>query len=130
MTEGFNKQSRILKSRDFQSISRHAKKKIGQYLIVEIGKNCNEPTKSGQFLGRLGITISRKFGKSHDRNRFKRLVRESFRTLRGKILIPFDIIVRPKFNQSELNLLKASLKGVFPKMADIREDLYEIITRS
>ena len=42
---------------------------------------------------RLGITVSKKVGKSVQRNRVKRLIRESFRQLRPWIKTEYDIVV-------------------------------------
>ena len=42
---------------------------------------------------RLGITVSKKVGKSVKRNRVKRLIRESFRQLRPRIKTEYDIVV-------------------------------------
>ena len=44
-------------------------------------------------LPRLGITVSKKVGKSVQRNRVKRLIRESFRQLRPHVKTGYDIVV-------------------------------------
>ena len=63
---------------------------------------------------RLGITVSKKAGGSVQRNRIKRLVRESFRFIKCKLKKGYDIIVigrKPAFQlkcqqaQSELMCL-------------------------
>jgi ribonuclease P protein component len=42
---------------------------------------------------RLGITVSRKVGKAHVRNRVKRLVREAFRRHRGEMPRGLDLVL-------------------------------------
>lgn len=45
---------------------------------------------------KLGITVTKKYGKAHDRNRFKRLVREAFRALLSNEFLSCEFVVRPK----------------------------------
>ncbi|PCI78600.1 ribonuclease P protein component [Candidatus Aerophobetes bacterium] len=44
---------------------------------------------------KLGITVKKKWGKAHDRNRFKRIVREAYRHVRPHIDTNIHIVVQP-----------------------------------
>ena len=44
---------------------------------------------------RLGITVTKRFGKAVQRNCFKRVVREAFRLSRGSLPEGVDMIIRP-----------------------------------
>ncbi len=84
----FPKFARLRFRSQYQRISRNHKRYVGQWILVDIqGNTLNTP--------RLGITVSRKFGDSHERNRFKRIVREAFRLCRAQ-LPKIDLVVRPR----------------------------------
>jgi len=93
----FPKTSRLRKRAQFLSLSGRSRQFFGTIVTIQWKKN-NEGTP------RLGITIPRKFGKAVKRNRFKRLVRESFRvTLRTRKL-GIDCNAYPKKNFDILTL--------------------------
>jgi len=103
----FQKQVRLRKRRDFLRVSREGRKVVGQFICVNFRKGVET---------RLGITASGKFGSSPERSRFKRLVREAFRTARD--LLPQGV---------EINVLpRQRAKGA--SMAEIQAELIKLVS--
>jgi ribonuclease P protein component len=75
----FPKEARLLKRAEFLRVYEQGTRIEGRYLTVFL-----LPNRSGRH--RVGITATRKaIGKAHDRNRAKRLLRESFRLSRTEL---------------------------------------------
>jgi ribonuclease P protein component len=67
---------------------------------------------------RLGLSVSRKYGPAHKRNRLRRLYREAFRLTRHEMPVGLDLILIPR-TQAEPALadLKQSLARLVPQLA-------------
>lgn len=85
----FGKFLRIRTRRHYQRMAHYDQRLVGHCLILDIKSNNSN-------LSRLGITVSRHFGKAHNRNRFKRMVREVFRQTRYHLKSGIDINVKPR----------------------------------
>ncbi|MBA3815315.1 MAG: ribonuclease P protein component [Parachlamydiaceae bacterium] len=62
---------------------------VGDWIVIEA-----RPNKFA--LSRLGITVTKRYGKATIRNRFKRVVREAFRLCRQQIKSGFDLNIKPR----------------------------------
>ena len=83
------KEYRVKKSQDFDNIIRKKQSFANRQFVIYYQENKLDHM-------RLGISVSKKLGKAHERNKLKRYVRESFKT-RKDFLKNYDviIIVRP-----------------------------------
>lgn len=103
----FSKSLRLLRSKQFRKVSKYGKEILGTYLRIKIYIS-RYPTQ------KLGLTVSRKFGKAIQRNRFKRLVREAFRLAQHELPsnILLDIRPSPTFKDEGLEPLKQELISI------------------
>lgn len=76
---GFEKRFRLLSASDFEELKVGSQSYKKPSLIVYYKKNSFNHT-------RIGLSVPKKIGKSHDRNRLKRIMREFFRQSPYKFL--------------------------------------------
>ena len=76
----------LKKNRDFQKVYRKGKSYANKYLVMYVLEN-------GTSQNRLGISVSKKVGKSIVRHRLTRLIRESYRLQEERFRCGLDIIV-------------------------------------
>ncbi len=88
----FEKKFRLLSARDFDELKVGSSSYKKASLIIYYKKNSFN-------LSRIGLSIPKKIGKSHDRNRLKRIIREYYRLSPYKFL-GYDILFVISWNKS------------------------------
>jgi ribonuclease P protein component len=84
----FPKKARVLRNGQFQKIMRAGTKLPGSHILIHYYTRRSE-------LPKLGITVSKKHGKAHERNRFKRVIREAFRSCQHMLPRGIELNVMP-----------------------------------
>lgn len=110
----YPKSMRLLTRIDYRSMNRSNKQFTGKWIVADI-----RLTRSP--FSRLGITVTKKFGKAVQRNRFKRLARESFRSIIRRFPFSCDILIRPR-----TLALKASKDQIQQELLSFLESVYDI----
>lgn len=88
----FPKNARVTHGDDFTAIIRRGPYAADDVVVVNVRWSEGD----GRSLARLGITIPKKTGNAPTRNRWKRWLREAFRTQREQFPRGVDVIIRPK----------------------------------
>lgn len=99
---GFEKKFRLLSASDFKELKVGSSSYKKASLIIYYKKNSFNQS-------RIGLSVPKKIGKSHDRNRLKRLMREFFRTSEYKFL-GYDIL-----------LVASWSRNLIPESAEVKE---------
>ena len=97
----FTKDMRLRKRGEFDRVFQR-KQSAGDQTLVIYGMI------NDQSVSRLGLVVSKRIGKAHQRNRWKRLIREVFRHERHSLNPSLDLVVIPR-------------QGVKPNFESIRQ---------
>lgn len=78
-----------MSKRQYARVCHSGQRYTGNLVVIDFrqGKSLNP---------KLGITVTKRFGDAHRRNRFKRIVREAFRLSCHQFPIGFEVNVRPR----------------------------------
>ena len=106
---GFPKSMHLRKRGDFDRVFAHKRSQADGVLIVYGMSN-------GLNVSRLGLVVSKKVGKAHQRNRWKRLIREVFRLERHAMVDSLDLVVIPR-------------QGVEPNFDAVRRSFRKLVKR-
>lgn len=103
MKLNFSKLQRLLARREFREVYQRGRKFVGHRLaFFYILESPRSP--------RLGITITKKWGKAHDRNRFKRVVREGFRRSYPELNTGLTLNVHPREGYKNLSAEEVTME--------------------
>jgi len=109
----FSRFQRLLSRHDFRGTYDDGKRYVGEKILARyrMGKQ-SQP--------RLGITISRKWGKAHKRNRFKRIVREAYRQIYPELPSYLELNIHPRQSFEDLSSgeVVSELKRLVKKISD------------
>ncbi len=116
---GFRRETRLAKRAEFLRVYEQGRRIEGRYLTVFI-----LPNERG--IHRVGITATKKaIGKAHDRNRAKRLLRESFRLSKAElnaVETKYDWVMNARRSILKVKLEKplAEFKKIVGQVAEAR----------
>lgn len=117
------KHEKLRKNSEFQQVYRRGRSFANNLLVLYVFRNrknflTNEP------YNKLGISVSKKVGKSVVRSRVKRLISESYRLNKDHFIKGYDfaIIARVSSHDKSYEEMEKALKHVFKKAGMLNDE--------
>lgn len=95
------RRERIRKSSHFRFIYNRGKSLVDENVVIYV-------TKNGKTFNRIGISVSKKVGKSVVRNRVRRVIRESYRVNKNMFKKGYDIVIVARVRAAKANYKEIS----------------------
>ena len=114
----FNNTYGIKKDSDFRKIYQKGKSLADRNLVIYTMKNRSDNT-------RIGISISKKVGKAHERNRIRRCIKEAYRlNIDSRVATGYDLVFIARINAAdkEYRDLEKSLKYICKRANIMKKD--------
>ena len=107
----------IKKNKEFLKLYKKGKFFVAKHLVLYVLDNKSK-------VNRLGITASKKFGSSVQRNRIRRLIKESYRYYEGQLREGFDLVFVARSSEvmPSLSDIKREMKFLFKKLNIFNEE--------
>ena len=109
--------NRIKKNQDFRVVYRRGKSFSNDLLVMYIYNNRRNRDDNGLIYNRVGISVSKKVGKSVVRSRVKRIIGENYRLKEDNLKKGYDIvfIARNKINDKTYWNVEKAMINLFKK---------------
>ncbi|MFR1518181.1 MAG: ribonuclease P protein component [Clostridia bacterium] len=107
----------LRKNNEFQRVYKKGRYKAGRYIVMYVMPNKKD-------INRIGIATGKKFGNSVQRNRMKRMIRESYRLSQDCMAKGYDIIFMARASERKAALPNHKLKAVsVPAYHEIEKEM-------
>ena len=105
----------LKKNHEFKKVYRHGSSVANRLLVMYILKNNTDKNK-------LGLSVSKKVGKSVVRSRVTRLIKESYRLMEPLVMPGYDIIFIARINTaaSSFSEINGALRHLLKKQGVLR----------
>lgn len=112
----------IKENRLFLRIYKKGKYYVGKFMVLYISQNRLE-------VNRIGITVSKKIGKSVKRNRVKRLIRENYRLYEGYVKPGYDCVFVARENSKlpDFREIRKEMKYLMKKLDIFDQEKWECL---
>ncbi len=110
----------LKQNRDFQRIYKKGSYKAGRFLVVYARENRLD-------YNRIGIATGKRFGNSVQRNRVKRLIRESYRKIASEYKKGYDLVFMVRTSGKVAVFPHRKMKAAYvPTFAEIDHDVRKL----
>lgn len=109
------KKEKIRKNAEFRAVYRRGRSFSNQYLVLYVYRNNKEL--NNKDINRIGISVSKKVGKSVIRSRVKRLISESFRLNNEGLKKGHDLVFIARSTSKDRNYkeIESAVKNLLKK---------------